>query len=180
MGVKKCLNCSKELNRLNNRAKYCNPSCKGMYHRNGIKPICSFEFNGGMTFESWYNQGVKSNNFIAWQYYEALLWNKYERFYKYGVTFRSDRIRFQAIPYNIKLLKSRVSFSKSKKRAKEIWQCEIRKASDVQRMGLRYLPHIPFYGQTECYNYPILIGPDVNSDFTPDASNWKGRLSNTN
>jgi len=111
---------------------------------------CYQENRRSWTAESWKSMAVDAVSFDSFKVYILECWNKKERFFKIGMTFRriSDRFVGKTLPYNYRVVKIIENED-----AKYIHKLE----KDLHKLNKssRYKPKINFGGSTECYSEPI-------------------------
>lgn len=108
---------------------------------------CAKESREGSWNEtSWEKQAENSLNFTGYKLYLIECGNKYEKFYKVGITFKEVKTRLSVLPYNYKILKI-VKSDNSKK----IFELE-RTIKNITRK-FKYTPKIKFNGSVqECFS----------------------------
>ena len=109
-------------------------------------PICGLE-NGGHGRES-YCRGAKERD---GHLYIIKCFNEHESFYKIGITYLSIKKRFRTdtIPYKYEVVFDYICDAGC------VWDLE--KLHHRKYKHYKYLPTIPFAGQTECFNLNLPI-----------------------
>lgn len=98
----------------------------------------------GWKLNNWEKSSEISKNFESFKVYILELYNKNERFFKIGRTFRPIKQRFCSIPYKYKIIKIEEFDS-----AKEAYSREIELKKNNKHNS--YTPINKFHGSTECF-----------------------------
>lgn len=125
------------------------------YKYGGCSKCCTEQSKYNLfKYDTWEELGKKSNSFDSFKVYLIKCFNDDESFYKIGKTFTSVKTRYfgTKIPYMYEIIRE------INGEAREISILE----ETLHRFykNERYIPKIPFKGDTECYN--------INIDFNPE------------
>jgi hypothetical protein len=101
----------------------------------------------GWTYSNWERAGLKSKSFDSFKVYIIECFNKNEKFYKIGKTFKFINVRFSGksvMPYNYKIVSLIIG------NAREISELEWK--LKINNKKHKYIPKIEFGGMYECFN----------------------------
>ena len=107
----------------------------------------------GWTKTDWFKSALKSKKFDSFKVYIIECWNKEERFYKIGRTFRKIIYRFshkKVLSYNYKILQLHEFKELTKENSDKCYDLE--NELKIKNEKNKYIPNIGFAGMYECFN----------------------------